>query len=266
MTALEPAPAPVVARGEGLPYLVEQWYLGPRTRRYMMTRRFEKVLARANLEPGLRVLDLGCGWAYGTLWARAQGCEVFGIDLGLDQLAWARANLDPERHLGLALANAAALPFPDRAFDRAVSVEMMEHVFRPDRPRVLAEIARVLQPGATLALSTPNPASPIEALKRLAVRWPALRRRLPSACFPEAADDLAAYHPYRYHHPLTRGDLRAGLEAAGFRVEGVQSFLWIPKTLPESLLAAARVLERGVEGLPGLDRLGATTLVWATRR
>jgi ubiquinone/menaquinone biosynthesis C-methylase UbiE len=231
----------------------------------MMTRRFQEVLARADLTPGLRVLDLGCGWAYGTLWARAQGCEVAGIDLGQDQLAWARAHLDPEGDLGLVRADAAALPFRDGAFDRAFSVEMMEHVFRPDRPRVLAEIARVLKPGGRLALSTPNPASPIEALKRLAVRWPALRRRLPSACFPEVADDHAAYHPYRYHHPLTRHELAAGLEAAGFRVLGLESFLWVPKTLPDSLLGWARVLERGAEALPILDRLGATTLVWATR-
>ncbi len=265
MPALVPAPAPEIARGEGLPYLVEEWYLGPRTRRYMMTRRFHEVLARADLKPGQRVLDLGCGWAYGTLWAREQGCEVAGIDLGQDQLAWARAHLDPGRHLGLARADAAALPFRDGAFDRAFSVEMMEHVFRPDRSRVLAEIARVLKPGGRLALSTPNPASPNEALKRLAVRWPALRRRLPSACFPEAADDLAAYHPYRYHHPLTRRELITGLEGAGFRVLGLRSFLWVPKTLPESLLAAARVLERGAEAVPILDRLGATTLVWASR-
>ena len=266
MTALVPAPEPVVARRDGLPYLVSAWYLASRTRRYMMTRRFREVLARADLGPGLRTLDLGCGWAYGTLWARAQGCEVCGVDLGLDQLAWARANLDVDGRLGLAQANAAALPFPDRAFDRAFSVEMMEHVFRPDRPRVLAEIARVLEPGGRLALSTPNPASPIEALKRLAVRWPALRRRLPSACFPEASDDLEGYHPYRYHHPLTPGELREGLEAAGFRVEGTRTFLWVPKTLPGSLLAVARVLERGAESLPILGRLGATTLMWATRR
>ena len=265
MTALVAPPRPAVARDEGLPYLVEHWYLGPATRRYMMTRRFAEVLAHADLAPGLRVLDLGCGWGYGTLWANGQGCATAGVDLGQDQLAWARARLDPGGRLGLTRADAAALPFRDASFDRAISVEMLEHVFRPDRPRVLAEIARVLKPGGRLSLSTPNPASPIETLKRLAVRWPALRRRLPSACFPEAADDLAAYHPYRYHHPLTRGELAAGLEAAGFRVEGAHSFLWVPKTLPGALLGLARAVERGVETLPLLDRLGATTLVWATR-
>jgi hypothetical protein len=36
--------------------------------------------------------------------------------------------------------------------------------------------------------------------------------------------------------------------------------------LPGVLLAAARVLEHGAESLPILNRLGATTLMWATRR
>src|SRR6266496_3704718 len=101
MTALRPAPELSVPGREATavpsptdagepPYLVREWYLGSRTRRYMMTRRFREVLARADLAPGLRVLDLGCGWAFGTLWARAQGCRVAGVDLGMDQLSWAR--------------------------------------------------------------------------------------------------------------------------------------------------------------------------------
>ena len=231
----------------------------------MMVRRFREVLERAGLEPRQRVLDLGCGWAYGTAWARALGCAVAGVDLGLDQLRWARAALERGEALGLTNANAKALPFRDRSFDAAFSVEMMEHVFRPDRDAVIAEIARVLKPGGKLALSTPNTTSPIELVKRLAVRWPALRRRLPSACFPEATDDAAAYHPYHYHHPIPLAEVRAALAGAGFRVRGARRFLWVPKTLPDPLLPAARALEATVERIPFLNRLGATTLVWATR-
>ena len=259
-------PEIAIARRGELPFLVEHWYLGSRTRRYMMVRRFREVLKRADLQPGQRVLDLGCGWAYGTYWARSLGCTVAGIDLGLDQLCWARGGLPEGGGLGLAQANAKALPFRDATFDRAFSVEMMEHVFRPDRATVLAEIARVLKPGARLALSTPNPWSPIEAAKRAAVRWPALRRRLPSSCFPEAADDAASYHPYRYHHPLTLAELERGLERAGFAVQGARRFLWVPKTLPDALLGAGIAAERAAELLPLLDRLGATTLVWAAKR
>src|SRR5262249_44220714 len=163
------------------PFLVEHWYLGPPVCRYMIVRRFREVLVHADLAPGQRVLDLGCGWAYGTNWARARGCIVSGIDLGMDQLRWARRAFDAGAGLGLANANAKALPFRSASFDRAFSVEMMEHVFRPDREAVLAEIARVLKPGGRIALSTPNSASPIEAAKRVAVRWPALRRALPSS-------------------------------------------------------------------------------------
>jgi ubiquinone/menaquinone biosynthesis C-methylase UbiE len=266
MTALGAEPEIEIRARDGLPYLVEHWYLGPPARHYMMVRRFREVLVRADLAPGQRVLDLGCGWAYGTLWARALGCDVAGVDLGMDQLRWARRALPDGASLGLTNANAKALPFRDRSFDRAFSVEMMEHVFRPDREAVLAEIARVLKPGGRLALSTPNPSSPIEAAKRLAVRWPALRRALPSSCFPEATDDAGAYHPYRYHHPLTLAELRARLTHAGFAVEGAQRFLFVAKTLPAFLLSLARGAEAVAERTPLVTRLGATTLIWATRK
>ena len=46
------------------------------------------------------------------------------------------------------------LPFADREFDGAIAVHSIEHV--PDPERALAEIARVLKPGATAVLVTPN--------------------------------------------------------------------------------------------------------------
>jgi len=253
--------------GDGdLPFLVEHWYLGSRTRRYMMVRRFREVLRRAALAPGLAVLDLGCGWAFGTHWARTLGCAVSGVDLGLDQLGWARRRLPDADRLRLVQANARRLPFRDASFDRVVSVEMMEHVFRPDRGAVIGEMARVLRPGGRISISTPNPGSPIEALKRVAVALPALRRRLPSSCFPEAGNDAASYHPYRYHHPLPPAELARRLGEAGIEVEGVRRFLWVVKTLPGALLPAGRAAESLAEALPLVRRLGATTLVWGVRR
>ena len=260
------APEIEIADRAGLPYLVEHWYLASAARRHMIVRRIREVFERVGFEPGARVLDLGPGWAYGPLWASRAGARVVGVDLGLDQLQWAQCALNRERRFALVRGNARALPFPDRTFDAVASVEMMEHVFRPDRAAVVREAARVLKPGGSIAISTPNAHSPIELVKRLATRWPALRRRLPSACFPEAEDDPVAYHPYRYHHPISARDLSWALEQAGIEVRGVRQFMWVFKTLPASLLPAARAFERVAEALPLVRRLGATTLVWGVRR
>src|SRR5438046_10356023 len=120
MTLLPAEPELVFTERSGLPFLVEHWYLGPRARRYMMVRRFREVLERADLQPGQRVLDLGCGWAYGTLWARSLGCRVAGVDLGLVQLCWARYALEGGERLGLTRPNAKLLPRRDPRVGRVV--------------------------------------------------------------------------------------------------------------------------------------------------
>ena len=109
-----PEPELSIASHEGLPYLVEHWYLGTQTTRHMMVRRFREVLEHADLAPGQRLLDLGCGWAYGTHWARERGCQVVGLDLDPDQLQWARREMPRSDGLGLMVGNAKRLPFPMR--------------------------------------------------------------------------------------------------------------------------------------------------------
>jgi len=261
------APPEITVRDrEDLPYLVEHWYLASATKRHMIVRRIREVFERAGFQSGDRVLDLGPGWAFGPMWASQLGGRITGIDLGLDQLQWAQRHFNAEHRFALVHGNAKELPFPDRAFDAIVSVEMMEHVFRPDRPFVLREAARVIKPGGTIAISTPNAHSPIEQVKVLATRWPALRRMLPSSCYPEATDDSTTYHPYRYHHPIAVRDLVAGLDEAGFTVRGARQFMWVFKTLPDGLLPVGRALESLAEALPLVNRLGATTLVWGVRR
>src|SRR5204863_7623881 len=109
--------------------------------------------------------------------------------------------------------------------------------------------------------STPNTLSPVEIAKPLVMRWPALRRRLPSACFPEASDEASGYHPYRYHHPLPLGELRSGLEAAGFRVLGQRRFLWVVKVLPDALMEAGTRLGWLDESVPTERRFVVPALV-----
>jgi len=93
------------------------------------------IAAKLNLRPGLRVLDIGCGWGGLALHlAREHGVEVLGVTLSTEQLAVARENA--------ALAGLSdRVRFEPRdyralteSFDRIVSVGMFEHVGVPHYP------------------------------------------------------------------------------------------------------------------------------------
>ncbi len=53
-------------------------------------------------------------------------------------------------------AEKAPLPFPDATFDGAIFTEVLEHIAIANPVSVIKEIARVLKPGATVLLTTPN--------------------------------------------------------------------------------------------------------------
>ena len=90
------------------------------------------------------MLDLGCGvgHSYHLLAPR----ETVGVDID----AGALAGQDRET----VVADMRELPFADGSFASVLSVQSLEHV--PDPERVLAEVARVLEPGGVAVFVTPN--------------------------------------------------------------------------------------------------------------
>jgi len=112
-----------------------------------------ELVAEAELAPGQRVLDLGCGTGALTLVAaRAQnGIELVGLDPDPKALARARRKAAAA---GFAIAFEQgfgdALPFPDASFDRALSSFMLHHLESAEKPAVLRELRRVLRPGGSL--------------------------------------------------------------------------------------------------------------------
>ncbi len=79
----------------------------------------------------------------------APDAAVVGVDLGRESMAAVMAETPPD-NLTLAVADAAALPFPNAQFDR-VSVSLGLHHLPPETRRLaLLEIHRVLKPGGVL--------------------------------------------------------------------------------------------------------------------
>jgi SAM-dependent methyltransferase len=102
-----------------------------------------------SLEPARRALDLGCG--DGRLSALVEADELTAADVSGVALDRARRRL-PGAVL-VELEPDAPLPFGDSSFDLVLCAETIEHV--RDLQFLLSEARRVLEPGGTLAVTTP---------------------------------------------------------------------------------------------------------------
>lgn len=117
-----------------------------------------KEIARARIEPGARVLDLGCGFGLETLRLARQVApegRVAGLDKSAEFIAEAErraaaANLAIDFRAG----DAEVLPYPDAAFDHARAERLL--IYLKDPGQTVAEMRRVTRPGGSLAFIEPE--------------------------------------------------------------------------------------------------------------
>lgn len=129
----------------------------PLIRVFMREMKFKRRLVeQANIQPGHRVLDLGCGTATLTILTKKSHpeAEVTGLDgdpkiLQIAGGKIAGAGLD----VSLDCAMSFDLPYPDGSFDRALTCLMLHHLTRTDRVRTFLEVLRVLRPGGELHIA-----------------------------------------------------------------------------------------------------------------
>jgi ubiquinone/menaquinone biosynthesis C-methylase UbiE len=112
----------------------------------------EEFVARLDIKPGMKVLDVACGTGNLAIPAAKAGAEVTGVDIApnLIESAIARASaegIDAKFEVG----DAEDLPYDDGSFDAVIT--MFGAMFAP-RPDVTAsELKRVCKPGGFIAMA-----------------------------------------------------------------------------------------------------------------
>lgn len=134
-----------------------------------------ELIRQARIQPGYKVLDVGCGTATLTLMLkRAQpAAEVHGLDVDAKVLEIARRKAH-RAGVGIALDSGTAtrLPYADGCFDRVFASLMLHHLKREDKRLALREALRVLKPGGELhVVDFGAPDGRAAFLISLATRW-----------------------------------------------------------------------------------------------
>ncbi|MEV6822385.1 cyclopropane-fatty-acyl-phospholipid synthase family protein [Nocardiopsis dassonvillei] len=115
-------------------------------------RKYELISRKLSLEPGMRLLDVGCGWGGMVMHAaREHGVRALGVTLSKEQADWAAKRIAQE---GLSeLAEVRHMDYrdvPDGSYDRISSIGLTEHVGADNLASYFASLNDKLVPGGRL--------------------------------------------------------------------------------------------------------------------
>ena len=161
--------------------------------------------------PGARVLDLGCGTGLelGYYFELVPDADVTGIDLAPGMLGRLREKF-PGKKLTLITGSYFDVPFGERAFDAAVSVESLHHFTKEEKIPLYAKLRKALKDDGYFILTDYFASSAEEERSRRAELLRLKREQgLPEGEF------------YHFDTPLTPEHETEALLEAGFADVGV---------------------------------------------
>ncbi|MFC0628514.1 class I SAM-dependent methyltransferase [Kribbella deserti] len=142
-----------------------EWVLGPSmaytcavypsadaTLEQAQAEKFDLVARKLDLRPGMRLLDVGCGWGGMVRHAaREYGVQALGVTLSSEQAAWARAAIERDGLGGLAEVRFGDYrDIAEREFDAISSIGLTEHIGVRNYPAYFGFLLDRLKPGGRL--------------------------------------------------------------------------------------------------------------------
>ena len=210
--------------GESLTYSCALFSHGAKTLEEAQEAKLELVCTKLALQPGQRVLDVGCGWGSFAIHAAANhGVSVVGITLSAPQAELARRRAE-ERGVGdrVDIRVADYRELADEPFDAVASIGMVEHVGAAQIDVYARQVARLVKPGGRVLN---------HGIARLRVGDPEAGPFSERYVFPDAA-------------PLHLSRIQTALERAGLETEHVEG---LRSDYAETLRHWARNLDDNID-------------------
>lgn len=188
-----------------------------------LSRRLKLAFEVADVRPGMKVLDVGCGRGEILRHCMRLGVDVYGIDYADVATVMSRNVLADERltgqsptvKSGVCRSDAKKLPFPAGTFDRVLMFDVVEHLHPWELHQAMLDVRRVLKPNGRFIIHT----APNRWYDTYAYPWVRRFRTLlgQGAAYPK---DPRAIVPVNQEVHVNEQDLwrmKQTLKAAGFK-------------------------------------------------
>ena len=151
------------------------------------------IAAKLALQPGMRVLDIGCGWGGLALYLHEKtGTEVLGVTLSEEQIKVARARAEAAGVADKVKFELIDYRHVTGTFDRIVSVGMFEHVGPPNYRTFFRQCRDLLTPDGVMLIHTIGRAGPPGVTDKWTVKY-----IFPGGYNPALSEIVAASEPQR---------------------------------------------------------------------
>lgn len=178
--------------------------------------KLEHICRKLRLQPGERLLDIGCGWGgLAEYAAERYGAQVLGVTLSPSQFEYAKERVSE----GVRIELRDYRDLEDGSFDKIVSVGMFEHVGRGQLPVYFGQAYRLLNPGGLFLNHGISSRPPASADRRKAPSG--LRKRLMQRITGDGYFAQRYVFPDGQLVPVSEANLIA--EQAGFEVRDVEN-------------------------------------------
>lgn len=220
----------------------ETWGWGSPAGQQRSIRRGRLIAEAANLAPGVKALEIGCGTGLFTRLFAESGAQILAIDISADLIDIANRHKFPKGNVSF-----RAVPFEDGTldkegpFDAIIGSSVLHHL---DVKPALRRSLDLLRPGGCLAFAEPNLLNPQVAAERSFLR----------PLFKYVSPDETAF---------VRWSLSRLLKEVGFQAVSIKPFDWLHPAVPAGLIRPVKALGRVFEAIPLIREFSGSLLISA---